>query len=397
MRFTYDVVCPFAYLASTRVDALAAEAGVTLEWNPVLLGGLLRAHGVPDMPMATMPPSKARLILSDIHRQAERMGVPLQVPSAHPRRSVNAMRLLVAVDPNRRPQLSADLYRAYWVEGRDIADLDVLTALAAPYGLDPRSVAADPVVRQALFDATDSAARRGVFGVPTFEVAGALHWGADRLTFVREALGLPPEPEIDVGRGGHLVAFHDVSSPFSYLAWTQIGRLRARTGCTMEVVPFLLGGLFRAIGTANVPLHGYSRARQRWQRDDMERHARRYGVPFRFPTVFPLRTVTAMRVACIAPTATDALYRAAWVDDRDVGDPGVLVSVLDDAGFDGQALVEQAGAPEVKARLHRNTERAAAAGVFGAPSFVVGGHVFWGQDRLEMVAAAVGGWRPARG
>lgn len=395
MRFYYDVVCPFAYLASTAVTALADEGGEPIAWCPVLLGGLLRAHGAPDVPMDAMPSSKARLTVLDALRQAERLGVPLRFPEGHPRRSVDAMRLLVAIDAARRPALSADLYRAYWVEGRDITDREVLRRIAAPYGLDPDRCAADPGVREGLRQATEQAVDRGVFGVPTVEIGGELHWGVDRLSFVREALGLAlPEPARCEG-GRRVTFFHDFSSPFSYLAAARIEAVAERTGATIEWVPFLLGALFKNIGTPIVPLATFSAARQRWQREDMERHARRYGVPFRFPSTFPLRTVSALRVAILEPATTLPLYRAAWAEDADIGDEHVLRAVLDRAGFDGAALVARIGEPAVKDILRANTDRAAAEGVCGAPTFSVKRRLFWGQDRLDMVGDALCGWEPA--
>lgn len=397
MRFYYDVVCPFAYLASTRIAGLAEQAGVQLEWRPVLLGGLLKAHGAPTVPMDAMPAAKARLTVLDALRQADLAGVPLRFPEAHPRRTVDAMRLLVAVDAHRRPELTAALYRAYWVDGLDVADREVLTRLAAPFGLDPARVCADPAVREQLFANTAEAVERGVFGVPTVEVDGELHWGSDRLSFVRDRLGLPPEEEPAGEGGGRVTFFHDFSSPFSYLAAARIEQVAARAGARVEWVPFLLGALFREIGTPMVPLASFSEARRRWQVADLERHAARHGIPFRFNSTFPLRTVTALRVALVEPGVTPALYAAAWARDLDVGDEDVLRSVLDEAGFEGAELLERAGTSEVKDGLRANTERALRAGACGAPTFVVGDQLFWGQDRLDMVAAALRGWRSPTG
>lgn len=399
LRFWFDVVCPFAMLASTRVAALAAEAGAELQWRPILLGGVLKALGQPDRPMDAMPPGKAALTRLDMLRQADLLGVPLRVPDAHPRRTVDAMRLLVAAPPERVPALAADLFRAYWVDGRDLADRAVLRALAAPHGLDADRVCDDPAVKAALRAATDEAVSRGVFGVPTFEVGERRIWGADRLHLLREALGLPPGPPGGLPPpnprpGATLEWFHDFSSPFSYLGSTQVARLAAEAGATLIRTPILLGALFREIGTPMVPLHAMSPARRAWQRADLDDWARTWGVPFRFASTFPLRSVTALRVALVEPRATDALYRAAWVEDLDLGLPQVVAGVLDRAGFDGGALVAATEAPAVKDRLRENTERARALGVCGVPSFLVDGRdLFWGQDRLPQVAHALAGWK----
>ena len=398
LRFYYDIVCPFAYVAFTRVAALAAEAGVDVDYRPILLGGLLRGVGSPVVPMDAMNPAKLRLTELDAYRQAELAGLEVQYPDSHPIRTVNAMRLVLAARDADRVALSTDLYRAYWEENRDVSDLDVLQEIAAPYGLDARSVSADPAVRQGLFDATAQAVDAGAFGVPTFEIDGVIFWGADRMNLVRAALGLAPAHEDTAGTGRKLVFFHDMSSPFSYLASTQVARVALEGGAELEYVPFLLGALFNAIGTPMVPLFTFSEARQAYQRRDMADWASWWGVPFKFPSEFPLRTVSALRVAIQDPATTPHLYAAAWADDRNIGKPEVLHAVLAQAGFDADALMAGTQNPEIKAQLRRNTERAQASGVCGAPTFQVdGGSLYWGQDRLPMVQRALAGWDPRRG
>ena len=173
MEFTfyYDVVCPYAYLASTRVAALAGRHEATVRWVPILLGGVYRHAGGPDDPNRTMSAPRARLNLLDLDRWADRWGVPLTMPAEHPRRSVEAMRLLVGCPETRRPALSRALFEAYWVEGRDVADRAVLAEIAERHGVDPE-VIGSPEARQGLYDTTAEAAAAGVFGVPAFVVDG---------------------------------------------------------------------------------------------------------------------------------------------------------------------------------------------------------------------------------
>jgi len=395
MDFWFDVVCPYAYLASTQVAALAAEAGVEVRWRPVLLGGMLRAQQRPDVPEDTMPANKKALNRADVARRASWLGQPLSWPDAHPRRTVDAMRCLVACPEAQVPALAAVLYRAYWVDGLDVADRTVLQGLCAPFGLDVSALCGDPAVRRGLRQNTDDALAAGVFGVPTFGVGTQHFWGADRIDFVRQALGLSPEPRRSGSRrGGRLELFHDVASPFSYLGVTQARRVADAAGAELILTPILLGGLFKSIGTPIVPLATFSPDRQAWVARDLDAWAARWGVGFGFPGGFPLRTVAAQRVMVAEPDATEWIYNAVWSHDRNISDPLVLRQVLDDAGFDGPGLLERATDPAIKAQLRANTERAEAVGVCGVPSWRVDDRwLFWGQDRIDQVQATLcGAW-----
>jgi len=399
LRYFFDVVCPFAYLASTRIEALAAEANAELVWEPVLLGGLLKALGGAADPMETMVPSKARLTVLDYHRQASLLGVALRRPPEHPRRTVDAMRLAAAAPAELVPPLAHALFRAYWVEGLDVTDRAVLRRIAGGHGLDADAVWGDPVRKERLRQRTDAALREGVFGVPTFVVGDDLVWGVDRLPRVRALLGLPRGPEGGVAPpsaappGGKIEWFHDFASPFSYLSTAAVRVVADRAGAQLVDTPILLGALFKEIGAPNVPLFAMSPPRQRWQVRDMQAWAEERGLPFRFPKVFPLRTVTALRVALVEPAVTDAVYRAAWADDLDIGQDEVLASVLGEAGFDARALLDATRDPAIKDRLRANTDHAREVGACGVPSFLVNGaDLFWGQDRLAQVAHALAGW-----
>lgn len=187
----------------------------------------------------------------------------------------------------------------------------------------------------------------------------------------------------------------DYSSPFAYLGTTQVERVARESGGCVVFRPFLLGALFKEIGTPLVPLETFSEAKRRHARIDLDRWADHWGVPFRFASRFPLRTVDALRVTLLAPEANRALLvhaimRATWVDDRDPADPEVLRGCLAAAGID-PALLERVG--DAKPLLFAATEEAVRAGLPGAPTFVVGEQLFWGQDRLEFVAKALCGWR----
>ena len=394
LDFYFDIVCPFAYMSSTRIEAIAAEAGATLRWHPILLGGVFRAIGSDDVPASKWTPARQRVNDLDIERSAEHHGVPLRRPKEHPRRTVDVMRLLVAAPEEKVPALAKDLFRAYWVDGVDVAQPDAIAPIARAHGIDP-AVVKDDTVKKKLFAVTDAAVARGVFGVPTFFVGDDQYWGVDRLRLVRRALGLDAEL-VPAGRGPgtKITFFHDVSSPFSYLASTQIERIAAEHGAVLESCPILLGALFKDIGTADIPLFQMSPPRMRWFLKDMTDWAQAWGVPFKFPSVFPIRTVDACRAILVEPRTAAAIYRAAWVDDRDVSTKDTLKGVLDDAGFDGAAILARTQEPEIKDRLRANTTRAKDAGACGVPSFQIGDLLFWGQDRLDQVAKALDGWVP---
>ena len=188
--------------------------------------------------------------------------------------------------------------------------------------------------------------------------------------------------------------FFDVGSPAAYLAWTQMPRLASDTGATVVYKPFLLGGVFQATGNRSpmeVP------AKSRWMTDDLARFARRYGVPFAHNPHFPINTLALMRGALglqmhqpgsLLPYG-DAVYRAIWVDGKDMNDPAVVGAVLQEAGFDAQQLLALTQQQQVKDGLKTVTQDAVARGVFGAPTFFAGGQMFWGQDRLDFVREAL--------
>lgn len=188
--------------------------------------------------------------------------------------------------------------------------------------------------------------------------------------------------------------FFDVGSPAAYLAWTQLPAIARETGATIAYKPFLLGGVFQATGNRSpmeVPPKG------RYMQADLERFARRYGVPFRHNPHFPINTLMLMRGALglqmRAPERmkdyVDAVVRAIWVDGRNMNDPATVAAVLQEAGFDAEQLLAMTADPQVKEQLKVATQEAVDCGVFGAPTFFVDGTLYWGQDRLDFVKEAL--------
>jgi 2-hydroxychromene-2-carboxylate isomerase len=184
--------------------------------------------------------------------------------------------------------------------------------------------------------------------------------------------------------------FYDFVSPYSYLASTRVEEVARRAGAQVRFRPFLLGGVFKA--TQNrAPLE--TPAKFAHMKVDLQRWARRLGVPLAFPATFPFGSILALRAALAAERDgklvpfTHAVYRAAWAEGKDIAVPEALAAVLEAAGLDGQRLV--AAAPDHKAALIAQTDEAVQRGAFGAPTFFAGPEMFVGNDRLDFVEEAL--------
>ncbi|MDP1734473.1 MAG: 2-hydroxychromene-2-carboxylate isomerase [Sulfuritalea sp.] len=182
----------------------------------------------------------------------------------------------------------------------------------------------------------------------------------------------------------------DFSSPYSYLASELIDDLAARHGRKVKWRPIMLGAAFKASGLPlliTVPLKGdYSKR-------DFDRSARFLGLPYKFPSKFPLATLVAARGyywlhgqdCAKAREFAHAVFRAYWVDDRDISELPVVLEIVDHLGIDRDAFTTAIVTPEIKDRLRQETDDAIAKGMFGAPYFMVDGEPFWGADRLPQI------------
>jgi 2-hydroxychromene-2-carboxylate isomerase len=425
----FDFSCPYAYLASQVADALANRVGLTIDWQPMLLGGVFRGIGAGDGPMATLTLARAVYNLRDMGRWADVLGVPFRMPDAHPMRTVRALRVLLALPHARWPHAIHALFAAYWQRAEDITRDDVIASALRAAGIAEAELAAalaaadTETIKDELRRRTEQAIARGVFGAPAWIVGGQLCWGQDRLAWV-EAIARGWKPDTDVRAeppptgapavpGATLEVFCDAASPFSYLGLTQLPRVLADAGAgvTARIRPILVGALFKTIGTANAPLLAFPESKRRYMGLEMQRWARWWGMPFQIPAKFPQRTVTAQRLIWLARDhGFDAQYRLAlgfaramWAERRDLEDAETVRGVLADAGLPAERvaeMLEHADEPATKAGLIAETKAAQDAGAFGAPTWVVdagkGPLLFWGQDRLELVARALAGWRPSR-
>lgn len=401
-EFWFDFSCPYAYVASTRVEALAARTGAELDPRPMLLGGVFKARGTAQNLSGTLGPAKAAHNLNDMRRQAQMAGVPLRMPPAgHPFRTVEALRCLLAVGAPFMP-LAHHFYRAYWAEGRDLGQREVVVAVLREAGHDPEAVLAranSEEIKDELRRRTDEAVQRGIFGAPTCFVGDQLFWGQDRLDMVEAALGGFPDLARPAGELAPVDFYFDYSSPFAYLA---LAKAEATFGPAARWRPLLLGGLFRSVGTPDVPLFTQSPEKRRHTMQDIARQASRANVAFAWPSRFPVSTVLALRLTLQAGLVDSIagralivrIARALWAEDRDISDPVVLAGLCDELGFPGAQLVAAAG--EAKSALFAATTAAESAGVFGVPTFIV--HppgredlLYWGVDRLLWAARAAAG------
>lgn len=179
----------------------------------------------------------------------------------------------------------------------------------------------------------------------------------------------------------------EFASTYSYLAAMRIGELAARAGVALAWKPFLLGPIFQAQGWNDSPFNLYPvKGRYMWR--DMERLCERQGIPFAKPALFPQRSILAARVALAlehepqqGPDFIRAVYRANFAEGRNIGEQATVERALREAALDPAHWI--ARADTMKDALRAQNERAVQIGLFGAPSFVSNGEIFWGNDRLE--------------
>ena len=241
LDFWFDYTCPFAYLGSTQAAALAERMRVPLVYRPLLLGGVFKAVGTPQNLFATRSASRTAHEAADMARWARRFGVELHMPAGHPMRSVEALRATLATGID--PQVIAGFYRAYWVEGRPISSVEVITEVVTRAGHDAAKVLASietTEIKEDLRNRTDEGIALGIFGVPAWVVDGKhLYWGQDRIPFVegvrpRRASASPPSRESSPTEQRTLEVYWDFSSPFAYLGATQVEAIARRAGASIS-------------------------------------------------------------------------------------------------------------------------------------------------------------------
>jgi 2-hydroxychromene-2-carboxylate isomerase len=183
ITWTFDFISPFAYLHWPRVRELATTQAITL--RPLLFAGLLDANGTKG---PAEIPAKRRFTYRHVLWLAQRQGVPLRFPPAHPFNPIAALRLCVAAGTSA--EAIDAIYGWIWREGRAGDSVDALAPLARELGVDAAAWQSEAVKAQ-LRANFDAALAEGVFGVPTLTIDGEHYWGQDAHEFALAALADP--------------------------------------------------------------------------------------------------------------------------------------------------------------------------------------------------------------
>lgn len=185
IEFWYEFASTYSYPAAMRVEAVAAETGVTVQWRPFLLGPIFAEFGWTTSPF-NLQPAKGAYMWHDVGRSCAKLGLAFRRPEPFPQNGLLAARVATALpDDGRRARFTRAVYRAQFAEGLTISEPEVIASLLAAEDLDAEATlaqAADPAVKQALRAQTEVAKRHGIFGAPSWRTAdGELFWGNDRL------------------------------------------------------------------------------------------------------------------------------------------------------------------------------------------------------------------------
>ncbi|MBB5425650.1 2-hydroxychromene-2-carboxylate isomerase [Paraburkholderia sp. JPY158] len=184
IEFWFDFGSNYSYLSMMRIEALAAARNVTIVWRPFLLGPVFRQLGFDNSPFV-LQKEKGAYVWKDMERQCRKYGIALTRPSTFPRAAVLAMR--VALLGANEPWIGAwcrKIMQLNFVDDRDIGSIDVVRAALDSLGLPVQSVidaAQSDANKLRLREQTELAISKGIFGAPTFFVAGEMFWGNDRL------------------------------------------------------------------------------------------------------------------------------------------------------------------------------------------------------------------------
>jgi len=182
--------------------------------------------------------------------------------------------------------------------------------------------------------------------------------------------------------------YFDISSPYSYLAHEQLKRFVKENNGKINYMPILLGGIHQL---ANITAPGLNPSRAKHMIKDLKMCADWYKIKFQFNRYFPIKTVKIMRGILVAneegylDNFVDKFFKATWVDSLNMNDLKIVEKFLKNMDINPNSFFERINDQKVKDDLKNRTNAAFKKGVFGAPTFIVGSKMFFGQDRLEFV------------
>ncbi len=191
----------------------------------------------------------------------------------------------------------------------------------------------------------------------------------------------------------HIDYYVSLNSPWTHLGAARLETMAARHGASMRIFPVDFGSIFPASG--GLPLPKRAPQRQAYRLMELERWRQHLGIPIHIrPKFFPANEALAAQCVIAArETVGDApaialahrVLKALWEEEQDTGDPSTLARLIAEIGLDTSALTKLGAEERWAERRARDTQDALARRVFGAPSYVIGDEIFWGQDRLEFV------------
>jgi 2-hydroxychromene-2-carboxylate isomerase len=191
----------------------------------------------------------------------------------------------------------------------------------------------------------------------------------------------------------HIDYYASLNSPWTHLGAARIEALAAKHGASLRIWPVDFGTIFA--GSGGLPLPKRSPQRQAYRLQELARWRDHLGIPITIqPRHFPAKELPATCcVIALRETMGDApairlahrVLRALWEEERDTGDPATLAALIAEQGLDPEAVMRLGAETRWVERRDADTQAALARGVFGAPSYVIGEDIFWGQDRLEFV------------
>jgi len=192
IEFYFEFASPYGYFASTKIDAIAAKYGRTVDWKPIMLGAALQATG--SQPNVLIP-IKGEYFKNDIIRCARILGLAFTMPDKMPMNSLAASRAFYWLDrrePPKAKQLAEAVYKAHWGLGRDMSDVEDVVHVAEPLDIDGdalRAACQKQEIKDKLKNITMASVESGVFGSPFIIADGEHFWGHDRLDHLERWLG----------------------------------------------------------------------------------------------------------------------------------------------------------------------------------------------------------------